>query len=453
MVPPVADLFDALTAIVGADQLLTDPELRAGYERDLTGRFTGSALAVARPASAMECAAVLAACAQRSVPVIARGGGTGLVGGAVPQNANEVVLSLERLDTLDETADGTGDLLAGAGVRLATVQEAARARGLEFPLDFGARSAATVGGMIATNAAGPLALRYGPMRARLAGLEAVLANGTMVSRLSGLKDTAGYDWGAVLIGSEGTLAIVTRARLRLTRPPAGRAVALFGCASVPATLALLQTLRGALGPRLEAADFSSGAGLELVRARRGLAAPLARAWPWYLTVQVGAEDPVTVLDGALGPDEIDVAVADSTTGRTALWAYRDGLNEAINAEGVPHKFDVSLPLAAIPAFLDAADAAIARLDSAARIIHYGHLGDGNLHVNVLGLAPGDERADDTILRLVAAHRGSISAEHGIGIAKRAWLGLTRSEAELATMRALKAAFDPGGVLAPGRILP
>lgn len=451
--PPVADLHDALAAIVGADQLLTDGDMRAGYERDLTGRFTGTAVAVVRPASAAECAAVVAACAERSVPIIARGGGTGLVGGAVPQNANEVVLSLERLDALDEAADGTDDLLAGAGVRLQAVQEAARARGLEFPLDFGARSAATVGGMTATNAAGPLALRHGPMRARLAGLEAVLASGRIVSRLSGLKDTAGYDWGAVLIGSEGTLAIITRARLRLTRPPAARAVALFGCASVPETLALLQRLRAALGPQLEAADFSSAAGLELVRARRRLAEPLARTWPWYLTVQVGAEDPVSALDAALGSDAIDVAVADSTSGRTALWAYRDGLNEAINAEGVPHKFDVSVPLAAIPGFLDAADAAVGRLDPAARIIHYGHLGDGNLHVNVLGLAPADERADDVILRLVAAHRGSISAEHGIGIAKRGWLGLTRSEAELATMRALKGAFDPHGLLAPGRVLP
>lgn len=148
-----------------------------------------------------------------------------------------------------------------------------------------------------------------------------------------------------------------------------------------------------------------------------------------------------------------MAVADDGAGRSRLWSYRDGLNEAISAEGVPHKFDVSLPLTAIPSFLEQADAAIARLGPGTRVIHYGHLGDGNLHVNVLGLGPGDERVDDAILQLVAQHGGSISAEHGVGVAKRAWLHLTRSEDELAAMRALKAAFDPAGVLAPGRVLP
>jgi FAD/FMN-containing dehydrogenase len=441
-----------LAELVGERHVLADPELTAGYERDVTGRFGGSAAAVVRPGSTAEVAAVVAACAEAGAALVPQGGNTGLVGGQVPR-AGEVVLSLARLDAIGEVDATAAQITVGAGVTPGALATALRGSGLALGVDFAARDSATIGGMTATDAGGAQVLRHGTMRARVAGLEAVLADGQVVRRLSGLvKDNAGYDLPALLVGSEGTLAVITAVRLALVPVPQRVVTALLAVGSLAEAVALVARLRDRL-PSLQAADFFLDDGLRLVCDHRALAPPFAAAHPVYVLVECGAaEDPTEALAAALAGEAAvrDVAVADDTARRAALWTYREAHNEALNAQGVPHKLDVSLPLAGIAGAAEAIGAAVAA--AGARLYLYGHLGDGNLHVNVLGPEPDDEAVDDAVLQIVAAHGGSISAEHGVGVAKRRWLGLTRTPEELAAMRALKAALDPAGVLNPGAVL-
>jgi FAD/FMN-containing dehydrogenase len=439
-----------LAATVGEGHVLADPELRASYETDWTGRFHGSASLVVRPADTEEAAAVVAACGRARAAVVPQGGNTGLVGGGVPRGG-EVVLTLERLDAIESVDAAAAQIAAGAGVTLAALQEALRGSGLAFGVDHAARTGATLGGMVATNAGGARAIRYGSMRAQVAGLEAVLADGRVLTRMSGLaKDNAGYDLPAVITGSEGTLAVVTRVLLKLVPELTARVAALFAVGGSGAALALLTRLRGRVAS-LEAAELFFADGLDLVRAHRRLAAPFPEAHPAYLLVEcAGGRDPTEELAAAAAdaPEPRAVAVADDTEGRAALWAYRDGHTEAINAAGTPHKLDVAVPLAALPGFERRVRERIA-----ARTIVFGHLGDGNLHVNVLGVDPDDETVDAAVLELVADAGGSVGAEHGIGVAKRRWLGFTRSHAEIDAMSALKRALDPRGTLNPGVLLP
>jgi FAD/FMN-containing dehydrogenase len=449
----VAALHDA----VGPGHVLLDAELRAGYEADITGRFAGRSLAVVRPADAAQVAKVLRACDEHSVAVVPQGGNTGLVGGGVPRaTGGEVVLSLGRLNHLEEVDRAAGQVVAGAGVTLEELQRHARAAGFDVGIDLAARSAATIGGMVATNAGGGLAMRYGTMRAQVAGLEAVLTDGTVVGRIAGLlKDNAGYDLSALLIGSVGTLAVVTRVNVRLVPAHRHRVAALFGLDSMDDALALTTRLRDAV-PSLVAADFFEAGGLARVLAHRGLPAPFAQERAVYVVAECAADrDPTEELAEAVEQLKAveDVAVADDTSGRAALWAYRELQNEATGAGGVPHKLDVSVRIADLPRFCAAVRATISAVDPAAETTLYGHLADGNVHVNVLGPAPDDPRVDDAVLELVAAFGGSISAEHGVGLAKSRHLHLCRSPGEIAAMRRLKAALDPRGTLNPGRVLP
>jgi len=449
------DAVTALRAVVGDGHVLLEPELRAGFERDVTGRFGGEAAAVVRPADAQQVAAVLRVCGEHGIAIVPQGGNTGLVGGGVPRGG-ELVLWLGRLQELGEIDRAAAQAVVGAGVTLERLQQHARAAGLDVGIDFGARSAATIGGMVATNAGGGLAMRYGTMRAQVAGVEAVLADGTIVERLSGiLKDNAGYDLPALLVGSEGTLAVVTRVTVRLVPAHRHRVAALFGLAGLADGLALLTVLRERVGS-LVAADFFDATGLARVCAHRRLRAPFADDWPAYVIAECAADrDPTEELAQAVEAAglALDVAVADDSAGRERLWAYRELQNEAVAAAGVPHKLDVSVRIADVPRFADEVRARIAAVDPAAETILYGHLGDGNVHVNVLGPAPDDERVDAVVLELVAAYGGSISAEHGVGVAKRDHLHLTRSPGEIAAMRRVKAALDPHGILNPGCVLP
>ena len=445
-------LRERLVGIAGERHVLADPELTAGYERDVTGRFGGRASAVVRPGDADEVAAVLAACAEANAPVVPQGGNTGLVGGQVPRGG-EIVLSLARLTEIGPLDATAGQITVGAGVTPAALATALRGTGLALGVDFAARDSATIGGMAATDAGGMQVLRHGTMRARVAGLEAVLADGRVLRRLSGLvKDNAGYDLPALLVGSEGTLAVITAVRLALVPAPARVVTALLALDTLGEAVALVARLRARL-PSLQAADFFLADGLELVCAHRSLTPPFAESHAVYVVAECGAAtDPTEALAGAL-EDEAgvrDVAVADDTARRAALWSYREGHNETLNAAGVPHKMDVSVPMARLA---DAA-AAIAEAVGGAgwRLILYGHLGDGNLHVNVLGPEPDDEAVDELVLRIVADHGGSISAEHGVGVAKRRWLALTRTPEERAAMAAVKAALDPAGLLNPGAVL-
>ena len=447
-------LHERLVGIVGAAHVLADPEQRQPFEHDLTGRYGAAASVVVRPGATEEVAAILRVCDETRTPVVPQGGNTGLVGGGVPRGG-ELVLSLGRLDELGPVDPVSSQVTAGAGATLEALQAHARAAGLAFGVDHGARSGASIGGMIATDAGGAQVLRYGTMRAQVMGLEAVLASGRVVRRLAGLlKDTAGYNVPQLLVGSEGTLGVVTAARLRLV-PALPRAVtALFAVPDTASAVRLMMDLR-ARATTLHAVEIFYAEGMRLVCERRGLKPPFDREHPVYVLAEcAAAEDPLEDLAGAIEDALVlDVAVADDTARRRALWAYRDFHNESVAAAGVPHKLDVTLPLASLAEFEGRVREVVAAAAPGAATIVYGHLGDGNLHVNVLGPAASDERSDEAILRLVAEFGGSISAEHGVGVSKRRWLRLTRSEEEIATMRALKRTLDPHGILNPGAVLP
>lgn len=446
------DLAGTLRDIVGTAHVLEDADLRAPFETDWTGRFSGTARLVVRPGSTDDVAAVVRACAARGVPVVPQGGNTGMVGGGVPRGG-EVVLSLTRLDDLGTVDPATAQVEAGAGVTLAALHAHAVAAGLDVALDFGARDSATLGGIVATDAGGARALRHGTARARVAGLEAVLPDGSIVRRLSGLlKDNAGYDLPALLTGSEGTLGVITRVRWRLVPRQPARVAALVGLPTARAAADLLAGLRTRL-PSLEAADFFLQAGLDLVREHLQVAAPMDPAAVYVLLECAAERDPTEGLATALGEAGIDDAVvADDTASRERLWRLREGHADAINAAGVPHKLDVGVPLTALDDFLTRVPDVVEEAAPGARTILFGHLGDGNVHVNVLGAPPGDDGVDAAVLHLVAELGGTISAEHGVGIAKAPYLALTRSAPEIAAMRALKAALDPAGLLNPGVVL-
>jgi FAD/FMN-containing dehydrogenase len=287
----------------------------------------------------------------------------------------------------------------------------------------------------------------------VAGLEAVMANGSVVSRLAGLaKDNAGYDLPALLVGSEGTLGVITRVRWKLVPRLDARVAALVPLASAAEAVKLVGSLR-ACAPSLESCDFFLDEALELVLAHRRRDAPLPRRAPFYVLAECAARtDPTEEMAAALEAGGCEEAVmADDTAGREALWVLREGLPDAINAAGVPHKLDVGVPLHRLAEFIDAVPEAVIEA-GAQRAVLFGHLGDGNVHVNVLGAAADDVRVDDAVLELAVACGGTISAEHGVGVTKARWLERSRGRAEVEAMRALKRALDPGGRLNPGAVL-
>jgi FAD/FMN-containing dehydrogenase len=450
----VSDLEDRLREVVGPRHVLTDPDLRAPYETDWTRRFSGEARCVVRPASTAEVSAVVRACAEAGVAITVQGGNTGLVGAAVPAGG-EVLLSLGRLTDLEDVDVLEGQVTAGAGVTLEKLQQHARPHGLDVGVDLAARSAATVGGLVATNAGGLRVVRYGSMREQLTGIEAVLADGSVVSRLVGLaKDNTGYDLTQLLAGSEGTLAVITKVRLRLVPRLPARAVALVAVDGVAGALEVLAAARAGLAS-LSAAELFLAEGLELVRAHGRLAAPFAESHPAYVTLECAARtDPTDELLEVLGECEAvrDATVASDVTGVTRLWAYRETHTEAISAAGVPVKLDVSVPLRELAGLVADLPGTVAAAAPGARVFIFGHLGEGNLHVNVLDAGEHAEQVSDAVLRLVAERRGSISSEHGVGRAKARWLTLSRSATEIAAMRRIKAALDPAGTLNPGVLL-
>jgi FAD/FMN-containing dehydrogenase len=444
-----------LAEIVGERHVLVDAEIKATYEVDWTRRFHGAARCVVRPASTVEVAAVMRACAAARVPVTVQGGNSGLVGGGVPRGG-EVLLSLARLVDLEPVDPIAAEVTAGAGVRLEALQRHARAAGLDFGVDLAARSQATVGGLVATNAGGIRVVRYGSMRAQVVGVEAVLADGTVLSRLSPpAKDNTGYDLAQLLCGSEGTLAVITRLRLRLVLPAPYSAVALVGVAGVPAALALLAAARRGINT-LAAAEIFFAEGLELVRPYASLPAPLSEEFGAYVVLEAtGRVDPLDELAELLSTVEVigDATLASDAAGRARLWAYREVHTEAISAVGVPVKLDVCVPLTDLVSLVDELPGTVAAVAPKARTVLFGHLNEGNLHVNVLDSGEHAEAVSEAVLELVARHGGSISSEHGVGRAKARWLGLSRSPEEIEAMRRVKAAFDPAGLLNPGVLLP
>lgn len=449
----------ALRSAVGPEHVLLDRDLRASYETDWTGRFSGDSRAVVRPASTAEVARVLQECSGARVPVVVQGGNTGLVGGGVPPAGHggspPVVLVTTRLTELDEVTVAARQVTASAGVTLAALIAHARASGLDLGVDLAARDSATVGGMVATNAGGIRVLRYGSMREQVAGVEAVLADGRIVSRLDApAKDSTGYDIGHLLAGSEGTLAVMTRLRLRLVPAERQRAVAFIAVAGTADAIEVLAALQARL-PGLCAAELSFAAGVALVARRLGVRPPLEGTGDAYLLVEAaGQADPLDDLLAVLQtcPQVLDATVATSASDRAQLWALREGHTETINALGVPVKLDVSVPMTRLAELIDRLPDAVGDAAPAALLLIFGHLAEANMHVNVLR-ADDSEKVTVAVLSLVAKLGGSISSEHGVGRAKAQWLRLSRSEAEIEVMRSVKAAFDPLGLLNPGVLLP
>ena len=462
-----APIAESLARIVGDAHVLCDPDVVAGAVVDWTGRFRGSTPAVVRPADAGEVARVVRWCASEGVALVPQGGNTGLVGGSVPLRG-EVVLSLSRLSTLGDVDPLVAQVTVGAGATLEAVQQhvsSSSADTLEVAVDLAARGSATIGGMVATNAGGTRVLRHGPMRAQVVGVEAVLGTGAVVSHLGGLlKDNTGYDLASLLCGSEGTLAVVTAARLRLVATASARATALLAVNDVADAITCFVAARRGTSATLEAAELFLADGLALVCEHAGLAPPfeggvVASAGAYLLLEVAGSSDPTDALVDALSLVDhlvIDTAVATARGPREVLWRYREAHTEAVNAVGVPHKLDVTLPLAQLAAFCDDVRTVVTSVAPDAHAYLFGHVGDGNVHVNVVGVEGGGivpDSVDGAVLGLVAERGGSISAEHGIGTAKKAFLRLSRSAEEIDAFRAIKSALDPAGILNPNVLLP
>jgi FAD/FMN-containing dehydrogenase len=450
--------MDALTAglgeIVGADHVLTDSDVTASYATDWTRRFTGDALLVVRPADTEELAAVVARCADAATPLVPQGGNTGLVGGSVPREHPMVVLSTRRLDQLQPVDAGAMQVSLGAGVTLAGWRGHARAAGLDAPVDFASRDSATVGGAVATNAGGSRVVRFGTMRSQIAGVTAVLADGSVVGSLAGLpKESVGLHWPSLLCGSEGTLAVVTAVRLRVVPWFRHTATALLATAGLDEAVALLAHLRAGV-PHLDAVELILPEAMALVTEHLDASPPVTagNGGAYVLVECADHSDPTDELTTALSGEAevVDAAVTTEGPARDRLVAFRDRMGEAIAAAGVPLKLDVAVPVAALGALMVATRRAVAR--HGGHLIPFGHLAEGNVHLNVLD--PGDSEAITAeVLTAVADLGGTISAEHGVGIAKTRWLHLIRSPAELAAAAAVKHALDPNGILNPGVLRP
>ncbi len=464
LVDPTEQLVDAFGAIVGNEHVLVDDDQRAGYETDWTGRYAGRCAAVVRPGNTAEIVEVLRYCNDHGVAVVTQAGNTGLVGAGVPRPARPdgpptIVMSTRRLDSISDPDSATMQITVGAGVTIAAWQRAARATGLDTPVDFAARDSATVGGAIATNAGGSRVVRFGTMRHQVVGVEAVLADGTVVGSLAGLpKETVGLHWPSLLCGSEGTLAVITTARLRLVPRFPHVTTMLAAVDGIETARALLAALRRRLGS-LDSIEVMWPPAIDMVAAHLGVAAPVGVSTRGVALLVECADhaDPTADLHAVVEDhDGVDAtAVATGGPQRHELLAFRDRVTEAIAAaatvSGTPtFKLDVAVPVISIEQVLDAARLAAER--QGARLIPFGHLAEGNVHLNFLDTTAPDEIAD-TVLPVVADLGGTISAEHGVGVAKTRWLHLVRSDGDLAAQRSIRRALDPLGILNPGVLEP
>jgi FAD/FMN-containing dehydrogenase len=456
------DLIDRLRQELGSDAVLEGEEVRrrgAGWGR----QEPCAARALVRPRSTEEVALVLRLCHDAGQPVVTHGGLTGLVGGAVT-GAGDVVLSLERMNRIEEVDAPSRSMTVQAGVTLQAAQERADAEGLLLALDLGARGSCTIGGNVATNAGGNHVIRYGMTRAQVFGLEAVLADGTVISDLGKmLKNNAGYDLKQLFIGSEGTLGVVTRVVLRLWPKPRGEATALVACASFGKVVELLAEAQRRLGSDLAAFEVMWPEFYEIVttppaRNQR----PLEHGYPIYALLEALGTSPEqdrarfeAFLGAAVEGGLIeDAAVATSPPERRALWALRDSVDQLARL-GPIYTFDISLPIATMESYVAEVRERLGREWPDPRCVVFGHLGDGNLHVIAGVGASGPEarlKVEHAVYDPLRARGGSVSAEHGIGLEKRPWLPWSRGPAEIGLMRRLKSALDPKGILNPGKVL-
>ena len=466
-----AALLQALRAAVGEAQVQVDGDLSA-WERDWRRRWHGKALAVVRPGNTAEVAAVVRACVAQGASLVPQGGNTGLVGGGVPDTSGtQVVLSLTRMNRVRGLDADNLTLTVEAGAVLQAVQQTAQDAGFWFPLSLAAEGSCTIGGNLATNAGGTQVLRFGNARELCLGLEVVTADGEVWDGLSGLrKDNTGYDLRHLMIGSEGTLGIITAATLKLHPRPAASMTAMAACASLEHCVALLRLARNRLDAGLTGFEVMGRFSLDLVaRHFPALPQPLPAA-PWTALLELSdAEGEAqararleSLLGAALEAGVIDDAVvAESLAQARALWHMRESIPLAQSEEGLNIKHDISLPVSAIPGYCARTDAALEAAIPGVRLVNFGHLGDGNLHYNVQAPAGADGAAflrerEAEVNRIVydevAACGGSFSAEHGVGALKLHEMETRKSPVALALMRRIKRALDPRGVLNPGRVV-
>ena len=429
-------LVAALQNALGSDRVLTSIEAMAGYLVDWTGNFRGDALAVVRPSTTAEVSALMRVCSENGVCVTAQGGNTGLVGGSVPLDG--LLLSTVYLCTFEDFDPNSGQVTVGSGVTLAQLHAFAVGHDLEFGVDLAARDSATIGGMTATNAGGIHVIAQGMMRKQVVGVEAVLPSGEVISTLRGLaKDNTGYDLTQLLCGSEGTLAVITKVRVQLHRPVATQLL-VFGVDSISAAL---DTAAGFIG-NISAAEVIDRASVECVHRVTGISVPFDSAF--HLLLEVRGD-----LDfEALAQHEYLIVALDATD-REKLWALRERVTEscAVEQVGVSHKLDVSFPQNILgDAYTQLCD--LLDRDGVTQVVIFGHLLDGNFHIFFTTPA-ADQEIEREVLELVARLGGSISAEHGIGRMKAAYLHLSRGESEISMMKSLKSAIDPQGIMNPG----
>ena len=469
-VPAEDALLSALLAEFGPRSVLSGDAIPVRNEKDWSTLAPVRPLAVVRPVTAEEVSATMRLCQRFGVPVVPQGGLTGLCGGALPVEGC-VALSLERMTGIEEIDPAAATMTVRAGTPLEAVQKAADEAGFFMPLDLGARGSCAIGGNLSTNAGGNRVIRYGMARDMVLGLEVVLPDGQIWNGLRGLrKDNTGYDLKQLFIGAEGTLGIITAAVLKLYPAIRRRATAWAALADAESAVALLGTLRGYCGERLSGFELMSRQSLDFVlRHQPGSVDPFDTAYPWYLLVELSDPAAAAALDEtlqvALGESvELgllqDAVIASSQAQAAALWRLREGISEAQNHEGPSLKHDISVPISSIPAFIAGTGARLQEALPGVRIVCYGHVGDGNLHYN-LSKPPGMEDAaflaqapqlTGQVFDATLALNGSISAEHGLGQAKRDAARHYKNPLEQALMRALKDTLDPKGLMNPGKVL-
>ena len=457
------DSIAALRRQLAGDSVLTGDDISERYSVDFTGENGQMPLAVVRPGSTQEVAFVLRTCSELGQPVVVQGGLTGLAGGATPR-PGEIAMSLERLSGIEALDAGSMTLTVMAGTPLQTVQEAAESAGFLFPLDYGARGSCHIGGAIATNAGGNQVIRFGMTRNLVLGLEAVLADGTVISSMNKmLKNNAGYDLKQLFIGTEGTLGVVTRAVLRLFPRLSSRCTALCAVESFSQSVTLLRDAQAKLGSSISAYEVMWAPYFDRVIGHiETLRSPFDEAFPLYILIETEGSDQDTdsqrfeeVLSSALEAKVIaDAVVAQSEKDRQSFWEIRDGVGEITKALIPYASLDVSMDIAEMPGFLEEFDVALSTALPDALNLVFGHVGDNNLHLFVTTRRQEDiQRMLDIGYGLTGAHGGSISAEHGVGVLKRGYLHHSRTAEEIDLMRRLKRALDPKGILNAGRVIP
>jgi FAD/FMN-containing dehydrogenase len=466
-------MLEALAGVVGAGQVLTGAAM-ASYRADWTGHYTTDPVAVVRPGSTAEVAACVRVAAAAGVPVLAAGGRTGITGGLMTSGG--LLVSLERMSRIRAVRPEARLAVVEAGVVLSHLHDAAEAAGLYFPLWFGARGSATIGGVLSTNAGGSNVLRYGSTRALCLGLEVVLADGRVLDLMGELhKDNSGYDLKDLFIGAEGTLGIVTAAVMRLVPKPAAHATATLALHRLSDALALLRKLQAVTGGAVEAFEYMDPFYMgELARQRPELRMPFAAPAPCTILVEVAAATPADaepgadgvrpvarLLEGALAEmlaegRLIDAEIAASEAQRAAMWQRRELAAEVMFARKPHIDTDIALPLDRVAGFLDGFAARLPGLDPGAKACAIAHLGDGNIHYTIYPTRDDPALADAVVAAvedMVVGMGGSFSAEHGIGLSKLASMARRKSPVALDVMRAVKAALDPAGLMNPGKVIP